>query len=464
MGTKQTRAEELLKTPVKDELAGTVSTRLRDSISDEMKFMDFRETEQYAEWHRLKMIFRNTVRTYVDITELHTQCGGRLAIKANGERQLDANDRPLQPEDMVMVKMVHEHTAEWKKRLSAELEDLLQQFPIWTEFLEGVEGIGPVLAARLICDLNPFLSDKPSSFVHYAGMNPTYVFGRKNMSKAEATAAIKKNPNWKIVGTKSTPSGGHRYIVETDICVKADRPTEGFILPYNKELRKTVCGVIMGSMLKTAKGHKYEQIYRNARTRLLQDPAWQYRGDSHQHRHATRIAMTQLVIDLHINWRTLYGLHVRPPYAEEKFGHKHGHVNNDVAVYLDADLNDLVDKAARGEEVFGALLDQKSKATDADIRAARIIMEDIKTSNGWTTKDEVSGKSITKANTRIAQLRDKVTKALKEMPKTSLKKQTVRSLFGTCNDVRVAVQNLGRVRATEQFRASEEDDTAAAVA
>jgi hypothetical protein len=51
--------------------------------------------------------------------------------------------------------------------------------------------------------------------------------------------------------------------------------------------------------------------------------AWKEAKDGHRHRAAIRYMVKMWMIELYKNWREIEGLPVRPPYQEDKPGHKH---------------------------------------------------------------------------------------------------------------------------------------------
>jgi hypothetical protein len=73
--------------------------------------------------------------------------------------------------------MIRQYVAmeEQEAELAHEIAQLVKEFPIWA-WLETVKGVGPVLAAILISELDPYIARRPSSFIKYSGLDvvPTY--------------------------------------------------------------------------------------------------------------------------------------------------------------------------------------------------------------------------------------------------------------------------------------------------
>ncbi|PNV81254.1 MAG: hypothetical protein C0179_03665, partial [Fervidicoccus sp.] len=68
-------------------------------------------------------------------------------------------------------KKIHEELVSWEKAFYNELYALIKNHPLWTDYLSMIKGIGPVLAAWLITDLNPARFQKVSSMWKYCGLH-----------------------------------------------------------------------------------------------------------------------------------------------------------------------------------------------------------------------------------------------------------------------------------------------------
>jgi hypothetical protein len=56
------------------------------------------------------------------------------------------------------------------EQIKKVLEKKVEQFPIWNNYLKGIKGVGPVIAAGLIGELGDKHFDSDESLKHYAGM------------------------------------------------------------------------------------------------------------------------------------------------------------------------------------------------------------------------------------------------------------------------------------------------------
>jgi len=201
--------------------------------------------------------------------------------------------------------------------------------------------------------------------------------------------------------------------VLTETMIAGDRPTKGFILPYNKELRKWLCGIIVPGLYKagvkwvdvlqyeydalpesgrrehTKKDgstvlqrrvikNKWVIVIENYKHRLatsdkmtkervfakgsdgkmgwtLKDVAWKDAKPSHRNAAAIRYCAKELLKELYNAWWPLEGFTVRPTYQEEKQGHAHSKPE-EVFAYDDSDPMDPFD----ADTEFGIEVDEDS--------------------------------------------------------------------------------------------------------
>jgi hypothetical protein len=97
---------------------------------------------------------------------------------------------------------------------------------------------------------------------------------------------------------------------------KAERPTKGEKLHYNKRL-KTSCYVVGASLMRWHEG--YREIYDNSKEYYINNRKdW---TKLHRHYAAFRKMMKVWLAHLWLHWREIEGLPVRDPYAIAKLGH-----------------------------------------------------------------------------------------------------------------------------------------------
>jgi hypothetical protein len=196
-----------------------------------------------------------------------------------------------------------------KQKLKAILED----FPIWTEYLKGVRGCGPGMAGVIISEIDIHAAQYPSSLWKYAGYDVKNGKGRNKRWKdqLEEIAYIDKN------GDPQTKLG----------------------LGYNPFL-KTKLYVLAGCFIK-AGNQLYGGIYRDYKNRLENHQVYGIANEAnriremretyksgyapklHRNNMAMRYMIKRFLADLYINWRTLEGLPVAQEYSEAKLGKVH---------------------------------------------------------------------------------------------------------------------------------------------
>lgn len=175
------------------------------------------------------------------------------------------------------------------------LEGVLNEVPIYTEFLSGVRGIGPALAGVIISEIDITRSKYPSSIWKYAGLDVAQDgAGRSRKSEHLATVTY-------------TGRDGEEH------------QRRG--LTFNPFLKTKLIGVLGTSFLRL--GGDYRIIYDNYKHRLENNPVHQEKSKAQRHNMAIRYMIKRFLVDLYKAWRPLEGLEVHPEYSEAKLGLVH---------------------------------------------------------------------------------------------------------------------------------------------
>ena len=245
-----------------------------------------------------KAEIRTILRTIDDFQNTRIRTANRLKVKADGTPQEDAetNAPDVTSDSILDTGKLFGDAKQIEQDLTKRLESVVKQTPEWKKYFKGIKGIGPKMAAILISEIDPYKAETVSKIWQYAGLNSSMVFGKK------------KDKDGNVVTT-------------TDL-VRGDRPTAGYILPYNKYLKMCVGGKIATQLL-MAKNPKYVAIYEGAKNFYKTNPKWKDESDMHIHRAAVRKMLKQFLADYYAFVRPLYGLETRVPYAEEKMGIVH---------------------------------------------------------------------------------------------------------------------------------------------
>lgn len=178
------------------------------------------------------------------------------------------------------------------------LVNVLKDFPIYTEFLEGVKGVGPAMAGVIISEFDISRARYPSSL-------------------------------WKYAGLDVAPDGRGRGKYKEHLVDYAYQDKEGQEqtrkgITFNPFLKTKLVGVLGPSFLKSGPDKSpYAVIYYDYKRRLENHPDHKEKTKGHRHNMAIRVMVKGFLRDLYVAWRTLEGLEVAVEYAEAKLGMVH---------------------------------------------------------------------------------------------------------------------------------------------
>lgn len=176
------------------------------------------------------------------------------------------------------------------------LESVLEDFPIYTDYLKDVRGIGPAMAGVLISEIDIAKARYPSSLHKLAGLDVAED-GRGRSRKAE-------------------------HLVKVKYVNRDGEEAERNSITFNPFLKTKLLAVLATSFIRLA-NPMYAPIYRNYKHRLECHPEHQQKTKLHRDRMAKRYMIKIFLIDLYRVWREMEGLPVSLPYAEAKLGIVH---------------------------------------------------------------------------------------------------------------------------------------------
>ena len=191
---------------------------------------------------------------------------------------------------------LHEEENALLRGPSCALAKTLNDFPIWTEFLVDVKGIGPAMAGVLISEIDIEKARYPSSLWAYAGLD----VAKDGMGRS------KKKEH--LVDSSYTAKDG---------TIKMKRG-----ISFNPFLKSKLIGVLATSFVR-AGDNPYREIYDNYKNRLENNPKHEEKSKGHRHNMALRYMIKRFLVDLHKTWRALEGLSVSEEYSVAKLGIKH---------------------------------------------------------------------------------------------------------------------------------------------
>jgi hypothetical protein len=183
------------------------------------------------------------------------------------------------------------HEKQHFRRLGALLEDV----PVFAEFLADVRGVGPAMAGVIISEFDITQARYASSLWAYAGLDVAKD-GRGRSRRKE-------------------------HLIKREYADADGNDAERDSITFNPFLKTKLIGVLGPSFLRA--GGQYAEIYRGYKHRLENMPAHVEKSKGHRHNMAIRYMVKIFLVDLYTAWRTIEGLPVEPSYAEGKLGKKH---------------------------------------------------------------------------------------------------------------------------------------------
>lgn len=197
---------------------------------------------------------------------------------------------------------------EREKAYEKTISRALSEFPIYTNFMQDVNGCGTLMSAVLISEVDITKAEYASSVWAFAGLD--------------------------VVPVSSDDGGIHgegrskrsHHLIDREYTTKDGKQATRKSITYNPFLKTKLMGVLAPSFLKCSS--PYRKHYDNYRLRVENRPDTAEYTKLHKHMMAMRYMVKMFLADLWRGWRTLEGLPVPPPYHEEKLGIYHGTGNN----------------------------------------------------------------------------------------------------------------------------------------
>lgn len=259
---------------------------------------------------------RQTIKTLVRVREdfqrMRKAMDNRIGRKADGEAiDVSKVDRPMfKVGDYDVFQGLSDNARSQEKVAEKEMKKMLERFPIYTHFLRGVKGVGPISAAWIVGSYDISIASTVSKLWQYTGLNAELVRGKKRKEHNDGTYEI----------------------ILTDDMIRGDKMTSGFVAPFNKELRTALLGVMADGFIKAQNSYALDFYYpykhrlENSEREVLhlgKMVPWKDVSKGHRDRAAKRYMLKMFLKDLYVEWRTLEGLPVRASYQEEYLGHVH---------------------------------------------------------------------------------------------------------------------------------------------
>lgn len=177
-----------------------------------------------------------------------------------------------------------------------QLEKALEEYPVYTGFLKKVKGCGAAMSGVIISEIDIHKAKYASSLWAYAGLDVAND-GRGRSKRKE-------------------------HLIEQSYIDSEGKEQKKMGVTFKPFLKTKLVGVLASSFLRCKS--PYSEAYYNYKNRLKTDPRHEEKSDGHIHNMSIRRMIKIFLIDLYVNWRSLEGLQVNPPYHESKMKLFHG--------------------------------------------------------------------------------------------------------------------------------------------
>ena len=205
---------------------------------------------------------------------------GELMLIESYERQLDAES-------------VHER---------AIASELINE-PIWNEFLQGIRGVGPLMAGVIVSEIDISACNSISALWAYAGLDTVTTINEDGEEVTEGSSRKK------------------HHLVEREYTNRKGEVTKAMSITFNPLLKTKMVGVLAGVFMRL--GGEYKEIYDGYKFRLQHRPDWKDRSKLHIDRAAKRYMIKMFLADLWTARRTIEGSAVCVTYQEENLDVTH---------------------------------------------------------------------------------------------------------------------------------------------
>lgn len=190
---------------------------------------------------------------------------------------------------------LEKHEDEHFKRLG----QILREYPIFSEFLDDVSGVGPAMAGVIVSEIDISKAKYPSSLWAYAGLDVARDGGGRSRRK--------------------------EHLRDVEYEDKDGKPQTKKGITFNPFLKTKLTGVLGPSFLKVRES-PYKDAYYDYKHRLESHAKYGVDTDTskgRRHNMAIRYAVKRFLVDLYVAWRTIEGLPVAEEYSKAKLGIEH---------------------------------------------------------------------------------------------------------------------------------------------
>ena len=305
----------------------------------------------------LREKLKNAVRFFYDLQRLRIQSDSRADKKAKkAEAHLDEADKRF-------LSRTSDGLEKLEKEALKEVGRLVQDIPIYKEFLSPIDGVAETMGGLLCAEVDIVKCETVSKLWAWCGLAVVEEDGRGVAAHPVRGEKLHYNPLMKskmlgvlgecLIKVCSLDAGGYhknipirgpdgKILKEPDpedptkkVTVTRRVPWEGetpyrkYYDEYKHRKENTMVDQCMGcrgtgKVSRVDRDSEVEQGAKKPRGQVkcpncngTGGPAPWGACAKHRHRAAIRYMVKRLLADMWVAWRTLEGLSVRPPYAEE---------------------------------------------------------------------------------------------------------------------------------------------------
>lgn len=177
------------------------------------------------------------------------------------------------------------------KRMAA----VLMEYPIYSEYLLHVKGVGPAMAGVIISEIDIHNAEYSSSLWKYAGLDTIDGAGRSRKKE---------------------------HLIKVKYIDKEGKEKERDSITFNPFLKTKLTGVLGPSFIKIL-DNPYRKVYDDYKHRLENHPRHAEKSKGHRHNMAIRYMIKRFLVDLYAVWRPLENLNAADEYSVAKLGKIH---------------------------------------------------------------------------------------------------------------------------------------------
>ena len=192
----------------------------------------------------------------------------------------------------------------------------ITHYPIYEQYLDHIQGIGPVFSANLISMLSPITDfPKPSLLVSYAGLSGSHYEQECEEGHKFLTSSPKPYCPVNMNETVGEVEECRAKVTRAEFINKPMKRKKGYHIFMNARLKTTLYKIATSFEKQSAEKSQYRLLYDIKKAEYLARPGFDkekgYKG--HARAMALRYIEKRFLVNLHVVWMTALG-YVSTPY------------------------------------------------------------------------------------------------------------------------------------------------------